>query len=106
MRTFLISSGVPESAIQLETNSHSTRQNALAVRPMLHDAFGGVALMTSDYHMLRASRVFSRAGIKVAPYPVPHAFKFATQWQTRWTAFWYEAAESAKLVYYAARRWM
>ncbi len=106
MRDFLVSMGVPENGIQLEQNSHSTRENALAVREMLRGVTGPVALMTSDYHTLRASRAFARAGIKIAPYPIPHAFKLAAHWQTRWPAFLYEWAESVKIVYYAARGWI
>jgi uncharacterized SAM-binding protein YcdF (DUF218 family) len=106
MREFLLSMGIPAGAIELESRSHSTRESALYLRQMLGDSPGQAVLMTSDYHMFRASRAFSRAGVRMAPYPVPHAIKLAASWRTRWPAFIEEISESVKTIYYAARGWI
>jgi uncharacterized SAM-binding protein YcdF (DUF218 family) len=106
MREFLLSMAVPAGAIELESRSHSTRESALYVRQMLGDSPGQAVLMTSDYHMFRASRAFARAGMPTAAYPIPHALKLSGHWTTRWTAFLDEVSESVKTVYYAARGWI
>jgi uncharacterized SAM-binding protein YcdF (DUF218 family) len=106
MRDFLVSMGVPADVIQLEQRSHSTRENAVCVQQMLGNLSEPMVLMTSDYHMFRASRVFSQAGMRVAPYPIPHAIKLAARWPTRWPAFLDELVESMKIIYYQARGWI
>jgi len=106
MRDFLVSMGVPAPVIQIETRSKSTRESAVNLRPMLGDSSRPAVLMTSDYHIFRASRAFSRAGMRMAPYPVPHAIKLAASWRTRWPAFIEEISESVKTIYYAARGWI
>jgi uncharacterized SAM-binding protein YcdF (DUF218 family) len=98
--------GVPTDVIQLEQQSRSTRENAAYVLQMLGSAPAQVVLMTSDYHMFRASRVFSKAGMRIVPYPIPHALKLSGRFATRWPAFLDEAMESVKIVYYATRGWI
>ena len=106
MRDFLVSQGVPASAIQLETNSHSTRENALYSRPILDGLAGSKVLLTSDYHMFRASRVFRKAGIAAAPRPFPDAAKRANGWLDRWPVFLSLCQETVKIGYYFARGWI
>jgi len=106
MRDFLVAMGIPAGVIQLDARSHSTRENALDVKQLLGDTPPQVALMTSDYHMFRASRVFAKVGLDVAPYPIPHALKLGTHWRTRWPAFLEETSELVKIVYYSVRGWM
>jgi uncharacterized SAM-binding protein YcdF (DUF218 family) len=57
----LVTLGVPESAIRLETRSRNTRENATNVRPVLL-ALGArrVLLVTSGQHMYRAVKTFSK----------------------------------------------
>lgn len=38
-----------------------------------------VVLLTSDYHMFRARRMFEKAGLKVVPMPIPDGLKRATR---------------------------
>jgi len=106
IRDFLTFQGVPSNAIRLETRATTTRENALYVREMLANVPGRKILMTSDYHMFRAKRVFARAGIDVIPRPVPDAIKQGANWQGRWPAFVDEIVESLKIGYYAARGWI
>lgn len=98
--------GVPESVVQVEIKSENTRENALNLKPMLAELTGRKVLVTSDYHMYRASRVFRKLGIDVIPRPIPDAGKRAQSWNLRWAAFEDLATESAKIVYYYCRGWI
>ncbi|HEY6391007.1 MAG TPA: YdcF family protein [Bryobacteraceae bacterium] len=106
MRDFMVSQGVPSAAIRVETVSHSTRENALFSKPLIEAASGRKILLTSDYHMFRAYRVFRKAGIDVEPRPVPDALKQISAWETRWSVFVNLCAETAKIGYYFARGWI
>ena len=106
MRDFLVSQGVPASAIQVETNSRSTRENALYCKPILDGLAGRKVLLTSDYHMFRASRVFRKAGIAATPRPFPDATKRANTLLERWPVFLSLCLETVKIGYYFARGWI
>jgi uncharacterized SAM-binding protein YcdF (DUF218 family) len=105
MRTFLLAAGVPNDLMVLENRSLSTRQNALFTKPLLTMP-GKKILLTSDYHMFRASRVFAKAGLQVAPRPIPDILKRTTHWQGRWPAFLELSIETCKIVYYRMRGWI
>jgi uncharacterized SAM-binding protein YcdF (DUF218 family) len=106
MRDFMVSQGVPVAAIRVETESQSTRENALKSKPLLDQLGGKKILLTSDYHMFRAYRVFRKAGIDVEPSPFPDSLKQAASWQTRWPAFLGLCVEEAKIAYYFVRGWI
>lgn len=106
MRDFLIASGVPAAVIETEDESRSTRENALLVAARLRNAPGTKVLLTSDYHMWRASRCFARAGMHVLPRPIPDAVKQSGSLLGRWPAFWELVEESVKILYYRARGWI
>ena len=106
MRSLLIAEGVPPEVVVTEEAATSTHENALCVARLLANDPGTKVLMTSDYHMFRAVRAFRKAGMKVAPRPIPDALKRTGTWLRLWPAFVEEAAESAKIVYYAVRGWI
>jgi uncharacterized SAM-binding protein YcdF (DUF218 family) len=106
MRVFLQTGGVPPGMIGMDTESTSTRESALHVKAALENEPGSKVLLTSDYHMFRARRAFSRAGLDVIPRPVPDAGKRAHRWNLRWGAFQDLAIESGKIVYYRWRGWI
>jgi uncharacterized SAM-binding protein YcdF (DUF218 family) len=106
MRDFLVGQGVPLAAVQLETRSHSTRENALFAKPILEGMAGRKVLLTSDYHMFRASRVFRKAGIQVLPRPFPDARKRARTPLSRWSAFIDLCIETTKICVYYFRGWI
>jgi uncharacterized SAM-binding protein YcdF (DUF218 family) len=106
MRSFLVSQGVPDSAIVSESRSTTTRENALFTKELLSPSDGKLVLMTSDYHMYRAVRVFRKAGINVLPRPIPDASKRGSSWSGRWPAFLDLCAETVKIGYYRARGWI
>jgi uncharacterized SAM-binding protein YcdF (DUF218 family) len=106
MDEFVESQGVPRQAIVLETRSTSTRENAIFTQPILSGGAAPPVLMTSDYHMFRARRVFEKLGGVVQPRPIPDALKRATNWQGRWPVFVDLVSETIKIFYYAARGWI
>jgi uncharacterized SAM-binding protein YcdF (DUF218 family) len=106
MEDFIACQGVPRSSIFTETRSNSTRENALFSRPLLDNLPGRKVLMTSDFHMFRAQRVFAKLGIDVLPRPIPDAGKLGSTWRGRWPAFLEIVQECAKIAYYYLRGWM
>lgn len=106
MADFAVAGGVPRDALLLETASRSTRENALYLAPLIRDLPGRKVLLTSDYHMFRASRVFQMAGLEVVPAPFPDARKRTQNWRKRWGVFLELCEESAKVVYYGVRGWI
>ena len=84
---YLVSQGVPRDRIRLETQSLTTRENALDVTALLAGTPGRKALMTSDYHMYRAYRAFRKAGLAVEPLPFADAGKRGVSWEGRWPCY-------------------
>ena len=69
MRDILIDYGVLPDAIVLESQAQTTEQNALYTAKILRAAeIKEIILVTSAYHMQRASLWFILEGIKVTPY--------------------------------------
>jgi uncharacterized SAM-binding protein YcdF (DUF218 family) len=103
---FLVAYGVPREAIIAEWQSASTRENGLAMARLLQNMSGKKVLLTSDFHMFRAIRVFRKLGIEVTPMPAPDVLHATKVWGGRFPAFQTMVAESAKIVYYKLRGWI
>ncbi len=106
MKGFLVSQGVPETAVLMESASHSTRQNAVNTAALLARTPGRKVLLTSDYHMTRAFRAFRRAGLEVQPRPVPDGLKICDDPLHRWSLFVTLSFETVKLAVYWVRGWL
>ena len=106
MREFMVSQGIPAAAIQVETESRSTHENAVKSKPLLDQLGGKKVLLTSDYHMFRAYRAFRKAGIDVQPRPFPDALKQTTSLANRWPTFLGLCTETTKIAYYFVRGWI
>jgi len=106
MGEFLKFQGVPPEAVHLETQSHSTRENALYSVLLLKNLPGRKVLLTSDYHAFRARRAFAKAGIEVSVLPVPDVLKRSGRWLSRWSCFIELLEETVKIGYYCARGWI
>ena len=106
MRDFLSASGVPRDIIFTESASTSTRESALYLRALLGSLPGRPVLLTSDYHIYRARRVFANAGISVLVRPLPDTLKCSASLSGRWSAFLTLSQESTKIVYYLLRGWI
>lgn len=65
VKRFLVDLGVPEKKIILETKSLDTRQNAeFSKKIMLQNNYKKAILVTSAYHINRASFMFESVGVK------------------------------------------
>jgi uncharacterized SAM-binding protein YcdF (DUF218 family) len=106
MGHFLVCSGVPADLIRTERESTSTRENALYVARLLAGDGSRKVLLTSDFHMYRASRAFAKAGLRVIPSPFPDVIKAGQRWTGRWPAFLELCTETMKIAYYYARGWI
>jgi uncharacterized SAM-binding protein YcdF (DUF218 family) len=103
---FLVGQGVPREAIVAEWESRSTRENGIATARLIEDMPGKKVLLTSDFHMFRALRVFRKLQIEVTPMPAPDALHSTEHWNGRFQAFETMLVESAKILDYAVRGWI
>ena len=106
MQRLIVFLGVPAAAVTVETLSTSTRENALRSVPLLNRMPGKKVLLTSDYHMFRALRVFHKAGLDLQGWPYPDTGKMAASWSGRWPAFLEILVELTKIAYYKAHGWI
>ena len=106
VKPFLIVMGVPEAAIVTENRSISTHQNALFAKPILAGLSGRFVLLTSDYHMYRAARCFTREKIPIVTRPIPDLLKRCRTLTNRWNGFLEISGEFVKIAYYKARGWI
>ena len=106
MRDFMVSQGIPAAAIRVETESGSTRENALKSKAILDQLGGRKVLLTSDYHMFRAYRAFRKAGIEIQPCPFPDSLKQTTSWLNSWSVFLGLCVETGNIAYYFMRGWI
>lgn len=106
MGEFLKCQGVPAESLLLETASRSTRENALYSKPLLDGLPGRKVLLTGDYHMFRARRVFAKTGVQVASLPIPEVQSRSGSWRGRSLAFFDLSEETCKIVYYWLRGWI
>lgn len=103
MRQFLVGQGVPAAIVRLDGESANTAASARNMTALLAAEPGRKVLLTSDYHMFRARRMFARQGMAVSALPVPDAQKRAGLFRARWGAFCDTVEELAKIVWYGAR---
>ncbi len=103
---FLIVNGVPREVMVAEWRSTSTRENGVEAARLLQGMPGKKVLLTSDFHMYRAIRVFRKLGVEVTPMPVPDVLRAAEHWNGRFPAFETMVVESGKIVYYRLRGWI
>jgi len=106
MRDYLEGNGVPRGTVVVEPRARSTRESALYLRPILQGLPGRVVLLSSDYHMFRATRAFHKAGVDVLPRPIPDARKRTSSWHSRWDAFQDLVVETTRIGYYFLRGWI
>ncbi len=106
IRDFLVAEGIPAGAILLDPQSTTTRQNAIDTARLLQGVPGTRVLLTSDFHMYRAERLFRREGVDVIPYPAPDVMKLSENWSGRLSGFQTLTIESAKILYYRVRGWI
>lgn len=71
VRTLLLLAGVPETDIIMESKSRNTYENAQFTKKLLtqHPELKSFVLVTSAFHMRRASACFNKAGIVHTAFP-------------------------------------
>jgi len=106
VENFLVAEGISPESILIDPQSRSTRSNGVDTAKLIEGLPGKRVLLTSDYHMYRAQRVFRRLGVEVAPMPVPDVTKSGQRWTGRFSGFQTLVLESAKIAYYKAHGWM
>jgi uncharacterized SAM-binding protein YcdF (DUF218 family) len=102
----LVAEGVPSEDIVAEWQSDSTRENGINTAHLVANMPGKKVLLTSDFHMYRAIRVFRKVGVDVTPMPVPDVLKSAKHWNARFPAFETLVVETTKIVYYRLHGWI
>ncbi|MGA3079798.1 MAG: YdcF family protein [Terracidiphilus sp.] len=103
---YLIVEGIPREAIVAEWRSSNTRQSGIEMARMTQNMPGKKVLLTSDFHMYRALRVFRKLGIDVTPMAVPDVLHSTEHWNGRFSGFETMLVESGKIAYYAIRGWI
>ncbi len=106
IQDYLLANGVPRSAMIAEWRSTSTRESGIEVARLIGNLPGKRVLLTSDFHMYRAIRVFRKVGIDAAPMAVPDVLHSTQGWPGRFGACWTMVVETAKIVYYGLRGWI
>jgi uncharacterized SAM-binding protein YcdF (DUF218 family) len=105
MANFLAWRGAKPERLLIENAARTTSENAQFVKNIL-DRQGGlpphpkIAILTSDYHTLRAQLVFRHVGMPVRVIPVPDAGKAGQSIRLRWNAFLEEMEEIVKFAFY------
>ena len=103
---YLVAFGVPREVILAEDKSTNTRENGIETARLVQDMTGKKVLLTSDFHMYRALRVFRKLGMDVAPMAVPDVLHSTEHWSGRFTSFEIIMLESIKISYYGLHRWI
>ncbi len=68
--------GISNSQIIVTKNVFNTKEEAQAVREILNQkGINKIVLVTSAFHMARASQLFAREGIEIEAYPVDYKSK-------------------------------
>lgn len=72
IKDYLLTIGIPERDLIIESESKNTRENAVFAKEILDEKYknGNYVLITSAFHMPRAKRCFDRVGIHTTPYSV------------------------------------
>jgi uncharacterized SAM-binding protein YcdF (DUF218 family) len=70
LKKMALSLGVAEASIRLTKEVRNTRDEALEVKALIGSPNPEIILVTSAFHMTRATTLFEREGIRVIPYPV------------------------------------
>jgi len=82
MADTLVTLGVPKERILIETESRTTRHEAVVIKDMLSaHPVDQVVLVTSQFHMRRSVGTFKAAGVGVIPAIVREPQAFDTWWE-------------------------
>jgi uncharacterized SAM-binding protein YcdF (DUF218 family) len=83
MKSVAVDNGVPADAIVLEERAATTFQMVTFTRAILHErGWRRILLVSSPYHMRRATMTWRNVGpdIAVTPTPVPQSEFYSSAW--------------------------
>jgi len=101
MKQIALAAGVPESALVLEDQSHSTEENLANAKSIMTARGWKTALLVSaPYHLLRAEIIAQDLGMSVYGSPLRDAETFSAPA----LRLWYNTHESLALVWYYTAR--
>ena len=107
MRDFVRGQSIDTAGILVEGTSTSTRENVRESLALLEEGERRrVVLLTSDFHIWRAVRVFRKAGAEVETCPVPDVLKRYGNWELRAGLFVDLVGETAKIGWYRWKGWI
>ncbi len=95
MRDYLMSKGVPEDQLLVDSTSFNTRQNLQHAAELLAGTGAEkIAIVTSDYHLPRAMALAQDMGLtatgKGSPTKAEYWLKNHTREALSWLKYWYE----------------
>lgn len=101
MQQHALDRGVPESLTVIEDQSETTKQNAAKVRQLLEEKnLRDIILVTSGYHMRRASLEFSRElgdGFSIRSHPVGRDNQWSSVWWLTPWGWWIAIGELVRI---------
>lgn len=105
MKRAALKSGVPESAIKIDEDSETTKQNAENSKTIFtENNIKSVILVTSGYHQRRASLEFDKRadGVKILNHPLKNDKDWSFMWWASPTAWFLAISEIIKVgIFYA-----
>lgn len=95
MRDYLLSKGVPEDQLLVDSTSFNTRQNLQHAAELLKNTGAEkIAIVTSDYHLPRAMALAQDMGLaatgKGSPTKAEYWLKNHAREALSWLKYWYE----------------
>ena len=107
MERIAIAAGVPKSAIKIDENSETTKQNAENSETIFSEnGIKKVILVTSGYHQRRASLEFNQraVGVVILSHPVKNDKDWSNLWWLTPTGWFLAVSEVIKVgIFYAAK---
>ena len=101
MKQSALQAGVPESAIYIDEEATSTKENAINTQKIL-EKIGAkkIILVTSGYHQRRSKLTFERFtdGITIISHPVPNDKDWSIWWWTMPRGWWLAGTEVVKII--------
>ncbi|NCS83187.1 YdcF family protein, partial [Candidatus Saccharibacteria bacterium] len=101
MKTIAQEHGVPTSAIIIDEEAETTRQNAEKSTSLFtQNGFEDVILVTSGYHQRRASLEFAQRAetIEIRNYPLTQDNDWGWWWWMTPRGWWLAGGEAAKII--------
>ena len=101
MKQLALKAGVPESAIYIDEEATSTKENAINTQEILEKINAKkIILVTSGYHQRRSKLTFERftSGIAIISHPVPNDKDWSIWWWTMPRGWWLAGTEVVKII--------